>query len=98
MAESKITLEMVQHVARLARLRLSPVEQERLLADMGEMLSYVDKLGELDTKDVPPTAQVGEAGTPRRADAVTCESDPEAMLANAPSQERGYFRVPKIIE
>ncbi|HUA35672.1 MAG TPA: Asp-tRNA(Asn)/Glu-tRNA(Gln) amidotransferase subunit GatC [Candidatus Binataceae bacterium] len=98
MAETRITLEMVQHVARLARLKLSDVEQERLLADLGQMLAYVDKLNELDTESVPPTAQVGEAGTPRREDAVTCPSDAEAMLANAPSAERGYFRVPKIIE
>jgi aspartyl-tRNA(Asn)/glutamyl-tRNA(Gln) amidotransferase subunit C len=98
MAESKITLAMVQHVARLARLRLSDAEQQRLLTDMDQMLSYVDKLNELDTSNVPPTAQVGEAGTPRRPDAVTCPSAQEAMLANAPQSERGYFKVPKIIE
>ena len=98
MADSKITIAMVRHVARLARLSLSDAEQERLRADMDQMLSYVDKLSELDTANVPPTAQVGEAGTPRRPDAVTCESAPEAMLANAPSSERGYFKVPKIIE
>ena len=98
MADSKITLEMVKHVARLAHLELSDVEQERLRADMDEMLAYVDKLNELDTSNVPPTAQVGEAGTPMRTDEVTNAPAQEAMLANAPAAERGYFKVPKIIE
>jgi aspartyl-tRNA(Asn)/glutamyl-tRNA(Gln) amidotransferase subunit C len=98
MAETKITLEQVRHVARLARLRLSADEEERLRADMDEMLAYVDKLNELDTKDVAPTAQVGEAGMPMRDDEVTNQPAAEAMLANAPSRERNYFKVPKIIE
>ena len=98
MVETRITLEQVRHVARLARLELSPDDEERLRADMDEMLAYVDKLNQLDTKDVAPTTQVGEAGTPMRDDEVTNEPAAEAMLANAPSRERGYFKVPKIIE
>jgi aspartyl/glutamyl-tRNA(Asn/Gln) amidotransferase C subunit len=98
MAETKITLEQVRHVARLARLELSSTDEERLRADMDEMLAYVDKLNELDTKDIAPTTQVGEAGTPMRDDEVTNRPDAEAMLANAPSRERNYFKVPKIIE
>jgi aspartyl-tRNA(Asn)/glutamyl-tRNA(Gln) amidotransferase subunit C len=98
MAESKITLEQVRHVARLARLRLSAAEEERVRADMDEMLAYVDKLNELKTETVAPTAQVGEAGTPMRDDEVTNQPAAEAMLANAPSRERNCFKVPKIIE
>src|ERR1019366_8815679 len=98
MAGTKITLEQVRHVARLARLEWSPEEEERLRADMDEMLAYVDKLNELDTKEVAPTTQVGEAGMPMRDDEVTNRPAAEAMLANAPSRERGYFKVPKIIE
>jgi aspartyl-tRNA(Asn)/glutamyl-tRNA(Gln) amidotransferase subunit C len=98
MAETKITLEQVRHVARLARLELSASDEQRLRADMDEMLAYVDKLNELDTKDVAPTTQVGEAGTPMRDDEVTNQPRAEAMLANAPSRDRNYFKVPKIIE
>ena len=98
MAETKITLEQVRHVALLARLRLSSAEEEALRADMDEMLAYVDKLNELDTKDVPPTAQVGEAGMPMRDDEVTNQPAADAMLSNAPSRDRNYFKVPKIIE
>jgi len=98
MAEIKITLEQVRHVARLARLELSPADEERLRADMDEMLAYVDKLNELDTSKVAPTSQVGEAGMPLRDDEVTNRPAAEAMLANAPSREHDYFKVPKIIE
>ena len=98
MAGTKITLEQVRHVALLARLRLSSDEEERLRADMDEMLAYVDKLNELDTKEIAPTAQVGETGTPMRDDEVTNQPAADAMLANAPSRERNYFKVPKIIE
>jgi aspartyl-tRNA(Asn)/glutamyl-tRNA(Gln) amidotransferase subunit C len=98
MAETKITLEEVRHVALLAHLELSPQDEERLRSDMDEMLAYVDKLNELDTTNVAPTTQVGEAGTPMRDDEVTNRPAADAMLANAPSRERGYFKVPKIIE
>jgi aspartyl-tRNA(Asn)/glutamyl-tRNA(Gln) amidotransferase subunit C len=98
MAESKITLEQVRHVALLARLRLSPDEETRLQADMSSMLGYVEKLNELDTTDVPPTAQVGEPGAPMREDVVTNHPAPDDMLANAPERRGNFFKVPKIIE
>jgi aspartyl-tRNA(Asn)/glutamyl-tRNA(Gln) amidotransferase subunit C len=98
MAQTKITLEQVRHVARLARLQLSDADGEALRADMEAILGYVEKLNELETSAVEPTSQVGESGTPMRADEVTNEPQPDAMLANAPARERGYFKVPKIIE
>jgi len=98
MKEDKITLEEVRHVALLARLALSPQEEKRMLADMSEIVSYVDKLSELDTDAVEPTTQVGESGTPMREDVVENRPAAAEMLANAPASERGYFKVPKIIE
>jgi len=98
MAHSKITLEQVRHVALLARISLTPEEEAQLGADMDQMLGYIEKLSELQTEDVEPTAQVGDSGVPMRDDAVTNHSAPEEMLANAPAHQRGYFKVPKIIE
>jgi aspartyl-tRNA(Asn)/glutamyl-tRNA(Gln) amidotransferase subunit C len=98
MARNRISVEQVRHVALLARLEFSDAELERLRADMDEMLEYVEKLGQLDTSTVEPTAQVGESGTPMRRDEVTNHSAAGEMLANAPAAERGYFKVPKIIE
>jgi aspartyl-tRNA(Asn)/glutamyl-tRNA(Gln) amidotransferase subunit C len=98
MAEKRITLEQVRHVARLARLELSPEDETRLQADMSSILEYVDKLNELDTGDIAPTAQVGEAGTAMRDDVVTNRPAPEEMLANAPARQGTFFKVPRIIE
>jgi aspartyl-tRNA(Asn)/glutamyl-tRNA(Gln) amidotransferase subunit C len=97
-AESKISLEQVRHVALLARLELDPTEEQSLQANMSEILTYIDQLNQLDTSMVPPTAQVGEAGTPMRDDVVTNRPAPEDMLANAPAREAHFFKVPKIIE
>lgn len=98
MAAEKISLEQVRHVARLARLELSDAEEVRLQGDLNNILGYVEKLNELDTSAVEPTAQVGEAGTPMREDEVTNRPAPDEILANAPAREGYFFRVPKIIE
>ncbi len=98
MAESKINLEQVRHVARLARLELTAAEEQRLQHELSDILGYVDKLNELDTAQVAPTAQVGEAGTPAREDAVTNRAAPDEMLANAPARDGFLFKVPRIIE
>jgi aspartyl-tRNA(Asn)/glutamyl-tRNA(Gln) amidotransferase subunit C len=98
MAESRISVEQVRHVARLARLELSAAEEERLQSELSAILCYVDKLNELDTSAVEPTAQVGESGTPMREDEVTNRPAPAEMLANAPRRDDNFFKVPKIIE
>jgi aspartyl-tRNA(Asn)/glutamyl-tRNA(Gln) amidotransferase subunit C len=98
MAENRINLEQVRHVARLARLKLSRAEEESLQADLSAILAYVDKLNQLNTIEVEPTAQVGESGTPMRSDKVTNRPAPDEMLANAPSRAGNLFKVPKIIE
>jgi len=98
MPDSRITLEQVRHVARLARLELAPEEEHALQNDLSAILTYMDKLNQLDTSVIPPTAQVGEAGTPMRADEILNAPAAEAMLANAPARQEHFFRVPKIIE
>jgi aspartyl-tRNA(Asn)/glutamyl-tRNA(Gln) amidotransferase subunit C len=94
----KIRREDVRQVAELARLALTPEEEETLVAELGAILGYVEKLRELDTEGVPPTAHVHDAGRALRADEVHNAADVEALLANAPDRWQGFFRVPKIIE
>jgi aspartyl-tRNA(Asn)/glutamyl-tRNA(Gln) amidotransferase subunit C len=95
---NKITLEQVRHIALLARLELTADEERRMLGDLEEMLEYVDKLNQLDTSSVEPTAQVGDIGAAMRDDVVTNAAAPDAILANAPEAREQMFRVPKIIE
>ncbi len=96
--QKKISIEQVRHVAELARLELTPAEEERLQADLSAILDHVAQLDALDTSAVEPTAQVAEAGTPFRDDVVINHPAPEEMLANAPARDGTLFKVPKIIE
>ena len=109
MAEPKITLAEVEHVARLARLDLSAEEKERMRAQLDAILAYIDKLGELDTADVEPTSHAipGAGGRESgwemmtnvmREDEVRPSFPREGMLANAPELDGDFFRVPKILE
>ena len=98
MSDTRISLDQVRHVARLARMELAEDEERHLQADLSAILTYIDKLNQLDTKDIEPTAQVGDASVPMREDRVTNQPAAEAMLANAPARQNDFFRVPKIIE
>jgi aspartyl-tRNA(Asn)/glutamyl-tRNA(Gln) amidotransferase subunit C len=98
MSTERISLEQVRHVARLAQLELSTAEEQSLQAELSAILAYIDKLNQLETDNVEPTAQVGEAGTPMRADEVTNQPAPDDILRNAPARAANLFRVPRIIE
>ncbi|MBI2962845.1 MAG: Asp-tRNA(Asn)/Glu-tRNA(Gln) amidotransferase subunit GatC [Deltaproteobacteria bacterium] len=93
-----IRREDVRYVADLARLELSAAEEEALVAELGAILGYVEKLAELDTEGVPATAHVHDVGTPLRDDVIGNAPNVEALLDNAPERWEGFFRVPKIIE
>ena len=93
-----ITREDVRRVAALARLHLAPDEEERLAADLDDILDAFARLSALDTSAVPPTAQVEEDRTAFRDDVVANPPASEALLANAPARDGRFFRVPKIIE
>ncbi len=94
----RITKEEVGAIATLARLKLTDTEQDELVAHFDKILTYVDKLDELDTDGVEPTAHAIEVSAPLREDRVTNHSESDALLANAPSRKTNFFRVPRIIE
>lgn len=97
----RFTEDDVRYVADLANLRLTPGEVERLSADLGEILTHMEKLNELDTTGVEPMAQVlyqaGETAT-LREDQEHTPLGQEQALANAPLAGAGMFKVPKVIE
>jgi aspartyl-tRNA(Asn)/glutamyl-tRNA(Gln) amidotransferase subunit C len=91
-----LTIQEVKHVAHLARLRLSDEELEKLQTDLSHILDYIDMLKEVDVADVPPTAQVTDLANVMRDDEVRPSLPPEDVLANAPDQRDGMFRVKEI--
>jgi aspartyl-tRNA(Asn)/glutamyl-tRNA(Gln) amidotransferase subunit C len=97
----KITDEQVRYVAGLANLNLSTDETARMVHDLDEILTHIDKLNQVDTEGVEPMAQVlyeaGETAT-LRDDVEVPPLGNELALANAPLAGAGYFKVPKVIE
>lgn len=94
----KITRREVEHVADLARLELSEQEQETLTHQLSNILTYVEKLNELDTKGVEPTSHVLDIRNVMRDDVARPSLPQERALANAPEKAAGHYKVPKIIE
>jgi aspartyl-tRNA(Asn)/glutamyl-tRNA(Gln) amidotransferase subunit C len=94
----KITREDVIKVAELARLEFGEEELEKFTEQLGNILKYIGKLNELDTKDVEPTSHVLNIATPLREDAVEEWLTTGEALENAPEEEDGFFVVPRVIE
>ena len=88
----------VKYVANLARIALTPDEEKKLGAQLGEILGYIEKLRELDVTNVEPTAHAVPMVNVTRPDVVRPSLPHEAALANAPAQANGLFLVPKIVE
>lgn len=92
-----ITKDTVRHVAKLARLELTESEESTLTEQLGAILGYVEQLNGLDTKGVEPTAHALPLSNVTRADEPRPCLTSSEVLQNAPAQEQGMFRVPKIL-
>ncbi len=94
----RIAAETVLRMARLARLELSPDEVERMREDLDAILTYVERLDELDTSAVPPTTHVLDLATPLRPDEVHDVLQVSEVVRNAPEHTESAMVVPKVIE
>ena len=91
----------VAKVARLARIKISADEQQRMADELTGILDWIDQLGEVDVDGVDPVAGGAPDLDPQlrqRQDAVTAGGDRDAVLANAPDQTQGFYVVPKVVE
>ena len=95
---NNISDETIEYVGILAKLELSDEEKEQAKSDMGRMLDYIDKLGELDTTDVEPMSHVFSVENVFREDVVTNGDERERLLSNAPQEKGGMFVVPRTFE
>lgn len=98
-----VTREQVAKVAALARIRMSEEELDRIAPEFNMIIDWVEQLGEVDCSGVEPMTAVIPQALRLREDVV--DADPltgggvrEAVLANAPAAEHGFFGVPKVIE
>jgi|WetSurMetagenome_2_1015567.scaffolds.fasta_scaffold1698624_1 aspartyl-tRNA(Asn)/glutamyl-tRNA(Gln) amidotransferase subunit C len=98
MAEIKISLEDVRHVAELARLHLSDDEIAVMRGQLNAILEYMASLEELDVKNVKPTFYSVALQAPLRPDAIKPSLRHDEALRAAPAQKAGAFAVPKVMD
>jgi aspartyl-tRNA(Asn)/glutamyl-tRNA(Gln) amidotransferase subunit C len=89
-----LSSDQVLHVARLARLELTPEEVERFGGELSKVLDHIELIGQLDLEDVPPTSHVIDVENALRADVPRPSLPVEKALASAPDAAEGGFRVP----
>jgi aspartyl-tRNA(Asn)/glutamyl-tRNA(Gln) amidotransferase subunit C len=94
----RLTPEEVEHVALLARLRLSEEERARLTTQLNSILEHFEQLRGVDTVGVPPMSHAVPMSNVFREDEAASSLSPEKALQNAPDQARACFRVPRVIE
>ena len=93
-----VSNEQVRHIARLARLAMTDEELERLVPELNNILGWIEQLGEVDTDGVEPLTAVIDQKLRLREDVVDDGDCRDAVLANAPEPQHGFFGVPKVIE
>lgn len=93
-----LTLDEVEHIANLARLRLTEEEKARYRQQLSAILDYVAQLQALDTSGIPPTSSVLPPHSVLRPDEPRPGLATESLLSNAPQVESDQFRVPPVLE
>jgi len=88
----------IKYVAHLARLSLSPDEEKKLGAQLGNILGFMEKLKSIDVSRVEPTAHAVPMVNVTRADEVRPSLPHDEAMRNAPAKANGLFMVPKIVE
>lgn len=87
----------VSHVARLANLNVSPVEKDKLEKQLSSVLEYIEKLKELDTKNIAETSQVTGLENVERDDTTSPSLSQDEALSNSKSTHNGLFKVKAIL-
>ena len=93
-----LTSDHVKRVAKLARLGLTDAETAEMLTQLNPILSLVDQMQQIDTKDVVPLAHPSELKQTLRADAITEMDQREKFQSIAPHADAGLYLVPRVIE
>lgn len=94
----KLSTSDVEYVAKLARLEITDQEKNKFTAQLNDILLYIDKLNELDTKGVVPMTHAIAVTNAFREDRVRESLGTQKAIANAPDARGEFFRVPKVIE
>ncbi len=97
MSQEKVSIEQVQHVAKLARLALTDEQTKKFSGQLESIFQYIEKLTEVDTTGYEPLAHALPLHNVLREDIVEPSLPLEKVLQNAPETDGPYFKVPKVI-
>lgn len=92
-----VTRKDVEYIAELARLKFNNQELDNFTEDLNEILTYIDKLNELNTDNIEPLSHPVEGTNAFREDIVKPSIPTEEALKNAPDKDESFFKVPKVI-
>lgn len=93
-----ISHDTIEYLSILSKLQLSPEEQAQSANDLETMLTYIDKLNELDTTGIEPMSHIFPSNNVFREDIVNNGDEHDKILSNAPAAKAGSFKVPKTIQ
>ena len=93
----QITDNEILHIAKLARLKLADNEIQSYKKNLQEIIDFTETINKVDTNNIGETIGINENYNVFRKDEIKQDSDKEELLANAPSQDDGMFRIPKVI-
>ena len=93
-----IDLKTIKHIAKLSRISLEDEKAQKLSNDLSSIFKFIEKLNELNTKDVEPLTSIAETTLKFRKDEVESENIREKILKNSPSDNEDFFVVPKVVE
>ena len=93
-----VTKKDVEYIAELARLKLNEEEIEKYTVQLNEIITYVEKLNEIDTTNVEPLSHPVEGSNVFREDVVKPSIDREIAFRNAPDRSELFFKVPKVLD
>lgn len=94
----KIDKETLDKIAHLSRLEIDEKDVPKMLEDMSQIISFVEKLNEVDTEGIEPLTTMSQEVNVLREDEVKNQLSKEEVLKNAPVKDENYFRVPKVLE
>jgi aspartyl-tRNA(Asn)/glutamyl-tRNA(Gln) amidotransferase subunit C len=94
----KITRELLDKIAHLARLELNEQDAEKMMKDMTVILDWMEKLNEVDTTGIEPLTTMSHEVNALREDRVNHQLSHEEVLQHAPKKDLNYFRVPKVLD
>ena len=93
-----IDLKTVKHISKLSRISLDDEKAKKLEADLNSIFAFIEKLNELDTKNVEPLTYIAETTLQLRKDEIKSRNIRDQVLKNSPEKNKDFFVVPKVVE